>query len=217
MKEAVINLAFLLGSAVCHQLPSHSLFIGGHQLPLCARCTGIHLGFWWGLVFLGSRKRMGLVPNWNFGAILGLGAVLVLADVLSAGFGLRPGSNLTRLLTGLLLGYGLGGFGAGLLAGSAQTSPTKTREGAAALWGGAALAWALGGLILVAPPWAYLPTTAFLGASVLGIHAFLLGTLGKYLYFALKEKPAPWWVWPLGCAGAALYLGGLVAVRFWVL
>jgi uncharacterized membrane protein len=28
-----------LGFGVCHQLSSHSLFIAGHQLPLCARCS----------------------------------------------------------------------------------------------------------------------------------------------------------------------------------
>ena len=33
-----------LGFGVCHQLSSHSLFIAGHQLPLCARCSGIYLG-----------------------------------------------------------------------------------------------------------------------------------------------------------------------------
>src|SRR5262245_40935798 len=34
----------VLGFGVCHQLLSHSLIIGGHPLPVCARCTGIYLG-----------------------------------------------------------------------------------------------------------------------------------------------------------------------------
>ena len=29
-----------IGYAVCHRLDSHSLHIGGRQMPLCARCTG---------------------------------------------------------------------------------------------------------------------------------------------------------------------------------
>src|SRR6478609_4249234 len=33
-----------LGFGVCHQIASHTLFLGGHQLPLCARCSGIYLG-----------------------------------------------------------------------------------------------------------------------------------------------------------------------------
>lgn len=28
----------------CHQKPERSFFIGGYQMPLCARCTGIALG-----------------------------------------------------------------------------------------------------------------------------------------------------------------------------
>ena len=29
-----------VGYAVCHRIPSHSIFAGDAQLPLCARCTG---------------------------------------------------------------------------------------------------------------------------------------------------------------------------------
>src|SRR5512143_3488449 len=29
-----------IGYAVCHRLDSHSLHVGGIQMPLCARCTG---------------------------------------------------------------------------------------------------------------------------------------------------------------------------------
>src|SRR6476660_560765 len=33
-----------LGFGVCHQIAGHSFFIDDHQLPLCARCSGIYLG-----------------------------------------------------------------------------------------------------------------------------------------------------------------------------
>ncbi len=39
-----------VGYAVCHQLPDRSFFIEGAQLPLCARCTGIYLGFLIGML-----------------------------------------------------------------------------------------------------------------------------------------------------------------------
>lgn len=29
----------------CHQMPSRSFFVGSYQFPLCARCTGILIGF----------------------------------------------------------------------------------------------------------------------------------------------------------------------------
>jgi uncharacterized membrane protein len=53
-----------IGYAVCHRLPSHSLFIGNTQLPLCARCTGEFNAAALALVFQGfvSRKRSKL-PN----------------------------------------------------------------------------------------------------------------------------------------------------------
>src|SRR4051812_29732398 len=32
-----------LGFGICHQIAGHSFFIDDHQLPLCARCSGIYL------------------------------------------------------------------------------------------------------------------------------------------------------------------------------
>lgn len=29
----------------CHQIPERSFFFGGYQFPLCARCTGIAIGY----------------------------------------------------------------------------------------------------------------------------------------------------------------------------
>jgi Predicted membrane protein (DUF2085) len=31
-------------AVVCHQRPERSFFIGSHQMPVCARCTGIYVG-----------------------------------------------------------------------------------------------------------------------------------------------------------------------------
>jgi len=32
------------GAFVCHQRPERSFFLAGHQLPVCARCTGLYVG-----------------------------------------------------------------------------------------------------------------------------------------------------------------------------
>jgi uncharacterized membrane protein len=32
-------------SHVCHQAPERSFFVAGHQLAVCARCTGLYFGF----------------------------------------------------------------------------------------------------------------------------------------------------------------------------
>ena len=37
-------LLFPIGHFICHQRPERSFFIGGQQLPVCARCTGLYLG-----------------------------------------------------------------------------------------------------------------------------------------------------------------------------
>lgn len=51
----------------CHRIPERSFFFKGKQFPLCARCTGIHVGFlsmplfifgfvylsmWWSLILI---------------------------------------------------------------------------------------------------------------------------------------------------------------------
>jgi uncharacterized membrane protein len=45
-----LKKAHLVGYAICHQIPSRTFFLGGHALPLCARCTGTYLGVTIGLV-----------------------------------------------------------------------------------------------------------------------------------------------------------------------
>jgi uncharacterized membrane protein len=36
----------------CHKLPERSFFIKGKQLPICARCTGILVGYFLGVLWL---------------------------------------------------------------------------------------------------------------------------------------------------------------------
>ena len=64
-----------------------------------------------------------------------------------------------------------------------------------------------------APGWLYLPLAGFLGASVLAIHWFLLGVLGRFLWAAALERPANRWIWALAGLGAAGYIGGLLFIR----
>ena len=41
---AAPGVLFPFGHFICHQRPERSFFIGGQQLPVCARCTGLYLG-----------------------------------------------------------------------------------------------------------------------------------------------------------------------------
>jgi uncharacterized membrane protein len=104
--------AFLhwLGFGLCHQLPERSFVGGGHQLPVCARDTGIYLGFVIGLLVLAALdrgyRRTEVPRPW----VLALGAVLIAVmgwDGVTSYVGLRPTTNLIRLATGLGTGFAL--------------------------------------------------------------------------------------------------------------
>jgi uncharacterized membrane protein len=42
---SLVAIALYTGcSAICHQRPERSFQLFGHQMPVCARCTGIYLG-----------------------------------------------------------------------------------------------------------------------------------------------------------------------------
>jgi uncharacterized membrane protein len=61
-----LTKADMVGYAVCHQIPSHSYFVAGRQLPLCARCSGTFLGALTGLfgqaIVLSRRRHSDLPP-----------------------------------------------------------------------------------------------------------------------------------------------------------
>jgi uncharacterized membrane protein len=100
-----------LGFAVCHQIASHTIEIGGKLLPLCARCTGMYLGTLVGLAFLADGKKRSVRPSLAKIIVLALLFLVFLVDgvnsMLSTFFKvapLYPPSNLLRLSTGLLMG-----------------------------------------------------------------------------------------------------------------
>ncbi len=104
-----------LDSGICAQQPSHSFFPGGQQLPLCARNTGIYLGFFVTLLTLIAlgRGRVQKLPRWPVIVVL-LAGVLAMAidgfNSLDLDLGLphlyQP-HNLLRLATGLATGLAL--------------------------------------------------------------------------------------------------------------
>ena len=119
-----------LGYGLCHQLPVRSFFAAGHQLPVCARDTGIYLGF---VVSLGlitfldrGRRRSAMPPAW----LLAVGAALVglmALDGVTEYAGLRTTTNLIRLATGLGMGFALTLFVVPLLAAQLWRSRSSER------------------------------------------------------------------------------------------
>ncbi|HEY76032.1 MAG TPA: DUF2085 domain-containing protein [Thermoflexia bacterium] len=77
--DGLLTKADMVGYAVCHRIPSHSFFIAGRQLPLCARCSGTFLGALIGLVgqaaVLKRRRASGFPPAPILAVLLGFVAL----------------------------------------------------------------------------------------------------------------------------------------------
>src|SRR5215469_11919814 len=69
-----------LDGGICAQLPTHSFYPGGQRLPLCARNTGIYLGYTISflILFLTGRGRAAQFPRWQMALVMGL-CILALA------------------------------------------------------------------------------------------------------------------------------------------
>lgn len=104
------RILHIIGYGLCHQLPERSFFSGGFQLPVCARDTGIYIGFAIGLVALawlakGSRPQE--LPRWPVLVVIGLFVAAMGFDGVTSYAGWRTTTNDIRLITGLLTGWGL--------------------------------------------------------------------------------------------------------------
>lgn len=112
----VLDKADAIGYAICHRIASHSLTIGGRQLPLCARCSGIYLGALLGLMTLvaaGRSRASRLPPLPVLLALIG-GSALMGIDGVNSYLALFPDlphlyepQNGLRLATGALHGLTL--------------------------------------------------------------------------------------------------------------
>ena len=108
--------ARLIGYALCHQLPQRSFFFDGYQSPLCARCTGMYLGFLIGLVFLIVRRRThsARMPATAIIAVL-IGFITIMGiDGINSTISIIPGApqlyhttNIHRIVTGSLFGIAM--------------------------------------------------------------------------------------------------------------
>jgi uncharacterized membrane protein len=104
-----------LDSGICAQLPTHSFYPGNERLPLCARNTGIYLGFITTLLtlYVTGRGRAQRLPPWPIIIFLLLAILAMVIDgfnsfLLDLGLAhLYQPHNLLRLATGLITGLAL--------------------------------------------------------------------------------------------------------------
>lgn len=100
------SILMFLGSTVCHQLPERSYIFDGFQMPLCARCIGIHFGFVLSTLFFltGSRRFASGLPGVKQMIVLGAIMSFFLVDAGLSYSGISTSDNLRRTLSGLSLG-----------------------------------------------------------------------------------------------------------------
>lgn len=81
----------------CHQLPERSFFFKGHQFTLCARCTGILIGYIIGIIYILIFKDLRIILEL-------LLMVPLLIDGMGQYLGYFKSTNIRRLITGILAG-----------------------------------------------------------------------------------------------------------------
>ncbi|MDK2979906.1 MAG: hypothetical protein PWQ55_253 [Chloroflexota bacterium] len=100
-----------IGASVCHQLSTHSYIRADVQFPLCARCSGLYLGCFIGILYYLTRGKKAGVPARGYLVLLGVltvawagdGINSFMSDILNRPF-LYTTNNLTRLVTGFSMG-----------------------------------------------------------------------------------------------------------------
>ena len=101
--DGISKQIFFALHMVCAQIPSHSFYIFGHQLGMCARNFSIYASMFIGsLIFVLSNKRIPGIPWW-----LWILMILPIAiDGTTQMIGLRESTWELRVLTGTLFGLG---------------------------------------------------------------------------------------------------------------
>jgi uncharacterized membrane protein len=100
-----------IGASVCHQLPTHSYIRNDIQFPLCARCSGLYLGCFIGILYYLTQNRKAGLPAKGYLILLGVltlawggdGINSFMSDILNRPF-LYTTNNVTRLVTGFGMG-----------------------------------------------------------------------------------------------------------------
>ncbi|MGN1305070.1 MAG: DUF2085 domain-containing protein [Oscillospiraceae bacterium] len=92
----------------CHQRPDRSFFVWNHQFPVCARCTGVVIGYIVALVVF----IFCMIPLW----LCALLCLIMFLDWLIQYLKIKESNNIRRFVTGVLGGYGLLSFEINLMA-----------------------------------------------------------------------------------------------------
>ena len=98
---------------ICHQIPDRSFFWDGHQLPVCARCTGVYLSgvlglvAWAGIKTARKWRPMTIDPRIAL-RVFAIAAAPTALSLASGIAGVWDGSNVTRAVLAIPLGASAG-------------------------------------------------------------------------------------------------------------
>jgi len=186
--------ARIIGYALCHQLPQRSFFIHEHQTPLCARCTGMYLGFSIGLIFMILRRRThaARMPPTAIIAVL-IGFITIMGiDGINSTISIIPGApqlyhttNIHRIVTGTLFGIAMCMLFFPVFSTAIWRQPSGDRslKNWRELIGLVLVAFALDAIVLTQADWLFYPITIL---SIVG-PLLLLSFMGAIIVLTLRN------------------------------
>jgi uncharacterized membrane protein len=216
-----------IGYAICHQIPARSFQINGRPISLCARCTGMYVGVFVGLVYqlVIARRR----SEWPDKFKLAVFAILFLAfavDGSNSAFALFFGkgllyetTNLTRLITGTGMGLTMAGM---VLPAFNQTLyqayDPQTYFHTWRAFGGYLFAGAVSAALILTQANFILRTFSYIGVIGVVVILTMLYTMVGMTIFGKENSLSGWRSavpWLLGgLTFAFLHLGAIDLVRF---
>lgn len=98
--QSMVELLYEIGNnSGCHQIPERSFFYKQHQFPVCARCTGVFFGQSVALI-INIIKDIPCKISIIFLSLMGI-------DWGIQELNIKESTNIRRLITGFLGGFGL--------------------------------------------------------------------------------------------------------------
>lgn len=186
--------ARIIGYALCHQLPQRSFFFHEHQSPLCARCTGMYLGFMLSVVFLIVRRRyraarlptVAVVSMMiGFITIMGIDGVNSTISIIPGAPQLYHTTNIHRIVTGTLFGMSMAMLFLPIFNTAIWSQPTGDRS--IKNWRELGLLMVIGfvldAIVLTQADWLLYPVTIL---SIVG-PLFLLGLMGAVIVLTMRN------------------------------
>ncbi len=193
--DALNDLLMFLGSSVCHQIAERTFTFGDEQMPMCARCMGIHVGFLVSAVLLwaGGVWRASSFPSVRAMVVLGALMAVGAADALLSYSGLIPSDNLRRVLSGAAMGTAVPYFVVPLL--NMTLFPGRDPRSLLSVpqdWLRLASAYGVTAVAILVAPSAYASFVVVSVVGIVGLFATFTSIVMSILALAVPRLRARW-------------------------